>query len=157
MQAANAGHKSVKTDTHSIGLNIELPFEQEANKYLDINKDFERFSNRLDTFMSLSDAVVVATGGVGTLLELFYAWQLVQVQHIFEIPIILYGEMWTTLMKWLREEVLTKKLIDKDDMHNLFHLSSAEKVVKFINKIHEDRSKMDHVCLSYIKYRVEWE
>ncbi len=59
MQAANTGHKSAHTDTHSIGLTIKLPFEQEANKYLDIKKEFDRFSNRLDIFMSFSDAVVV--------------------------------------------------------------------------------------------------
>ena len=72
MQAANAGHKSVLTETHSIGLRITLPFEQETNKYLDIKKDFERFSSRLDTFASLSDVIIVAPGGIGTLLEFFY-------------------------------------------------------------------------------------
>jgi uncharacterized protein (TIGR00725 family) len=90
MQAANAGHKSASKGTHSIGLNIKLPFEQDDNKFLDIKKDFDRFSNRLDAFMSLSDAVVVATGGIGTILELFYTWQLVQVQHLCETPIILF-------------------------------------------------------------------
>jgi hypothetical protein len=52
------GHKSAGSDRHSIGLNSKLPFEQEDNKYLDIKKEFDRFSSRLDTFMSLSDAVV---------------------------------------------------------------------------------------------------
>ena len=51
MQAANAGHKSTGSDGHSIGLNIKLPFEQDDNKYLDIKKEFDRFSGRLDTFM----------------------------------------------------------------------------------------------------------
>ena len=54
MQAANSGHKSVSSDTHSIGLNIKLPFEQHDNKYLDIKKDFDRFSDRLDTFLGCS-------------------------------------------------------------------------------------------------------
>ena len=115
MQAANAGHKSVSSGTHSIGLSIKLPGEQESNKYLDIKKEFNRFSDKLDTFMSLSGAVVVATGGIGTILELFYSWKLAQVEHICETPIILYGEMWSGLLEW-----------------------------------------MEHVCVNYDKYRVEF-
>ncbi|MFQ5715401.1 MAG: LOG family protein [Candidatus Scalinduaceae bacterium] len=157
MQAANAGHKSAHTDTHSMGLTIKLPFEQEANKYLDIKKEFDRFSNRLDTFMSLSDAVVVATGGIGTLLELFYSWQLSQVQHICETPIVLYGDMWAGLIEWLRTEVLARSLFDSKDMHNIFHITSVERVVNFIRKVHEDRLRVEHVCVNYDKYRVELE
>ncbi len=157
MQAANAGHKSVQSTTHSIGLNIKLPSEQEANKYLDIKKDFDRFSSRLDAFMSLSDAVIVATGGIGTILELFYSWQLMQVKHICETPIILYGDMWAPLLKWLRSEVLERQLFNSEDMHNIFHIASVEKVVKFIKKMHVDRSQMEHVCVNYSTYRVEFE
>ncbi len=62
MQAASAGHKSVKSNTLSIGLNIKLPRRQPTSKFLDIKKEFDRFSSRLDTFMSLSDAVIVAPG-----------------------------------------------------------------------------------------------
>ena len=51
MQAANVGHKSAQPDTHSIGLSIKIPFEQEDNKYLDIKKEFDRFSSRLDTLI----------------------------------------------------------------------------------------------------------
>ena len=157
MQAANAGHKSVKSDTHSIGLNIKLPAEQKANKYLDIKQEFHRFSARLDQFMSLSDAVVVATGGIGTLLEFFYAWQLTQIRQICETPIILYGSMWTTLIKWLENEVMAKGLFNSRDMKNIFHITSAEKVVEFIRKVNKDRSKMEHICVNYSKYKVELE
>jgi hypothetical protein len=156
MQAANAGHKSASSGTHSIGLNIKLPGEQESNKYLDIKKEFNRFSDRLDTFMSLSDAVVVATGGIGTILELFYSWQLAQVEHICETPIILYGEMWTGLLKWLEEEVMSRGLFDRKEIHNVFHLASADRVVEFIKQVHADRAKMEHVCVNYDKYRVEF-
>ena len=156
MQAANAGHKSASSGTHSIGLNIKLPGEQESNKYLDIKKEFNRFSDRLDTFMSLSDAVVVATGGIGTILELFYSWQLAQVEHICETPIILYGEMWTGLLKWLEEEVMSRGLFDRMEIRNVFHLTSAEQVVKFIKQVHADRARMEHVCVNYDKYRVEF-
>ena len=59
MLAANSGHKSANSGTHSLGLNIRLPFEQIANPYLDIKEEFDRFSGRLDSFVSLSDVVVV--------------------------------------------------------------------------------------------------
>lgn len=157
MQAASAGHKSIRSDTLSIGLNIKLPRGQKASRFLDIKKEFDRFSSRLDTFMSLSDAVVVAPGGIGTLLELFYSWQLVQVHEICETPIILYGDLWTPLVEWLRTEVLKRGLFDSQDMHHMFHLTSIDKVLRLIKKIHQDRSRMDHVCVNYNKYRVEFE
>ena len=156
MQAANSGHKSVESDLHSIGLNIKLPFEQDDNKYLDIKKEFDRFSDRLDTFMSLSDAVVVATGGIGTILELFYSWQLVQVEHICETPIILYGEMWEGLLSWLKKEVMSRGLFDKSEMHSVFHLTSTNQVIDLIKQVHADRAEMEHVCVNYNKYRVEF-
>ena len=157
MEAASAGHKSAGLDTHSIGLNIKLPFEQEENSYLDIKKEFDRFSSRLDTFMSLSDAVIVATGGIGTLLELFYSWQLIQVRHICETPIILFGDMWGGLINWLTTEVITRGLFDIHDMDNILHIKSPEKVVRLIRKVHEDRSTIDHVCVNYTTYKVEFE
>jgi len=157
MQAANAGHKSAgAADVHSIGLNIKLPLEQEDNKYLDIKKDFDRFSDRLDTFMSLSDAVIVSTGGIGTILELFYSWQLVQVQHICETPIILFGEMWGDLLAWLKNDVQSRGLFDPKDLHNIFHLTSVGKVLAFIRQVHSDRANMAHVCVNYDKYRTDF-
>lgn len=155
MQAANAGHKSASRGTHSIGLNIKLPGEQLPNKYLDIKKDFDRFSGRLDAFMALSDAVIVATGGIGTILELFYTWQLVQVQHLCETPIVLFGEVWGPLLEWLQSDVQARKLFEPRDMNNLFHINTADKVVEFIRRVHGDRTKMEHVCVNYNQYRVE--
>ncbi|MGC8713655.1 MAG: LOG family protein [Leptodesmis sp.] len=154
MQAANAGHKSLATDQHSIGLNIKLPHEQHPNQYLDIVQEFDRFSSRLDAFMSLSDVVTVAPGGIGTLLELFYTWQLMQVQHICETPIILFGEIWTGLMVWLQTEVLERQFFSIQDMHNIFHIASVQEVINFINQVHRDRFEMEHVCVNYSKYRL---
>ncbi|MDW7774471.1 MAG: LOG family protein [Desulfobulbaceae bacterium] len=157
MLAANSGHKSAGSNNHSMGLNIRLPLEQIANSYLDINHDFDRFSDRLDTFVSLSDVVVVCPGGIGTLLELFYAWQLVQVKHLCETPIILFGEMWSGLLEWLKREILEIGLFDPQDMNNIFHLQSPEEVVHLVSKIHDDRSKVEHVCHNFEKYRVEFK
>lgn len=153
MQAANAGSKSVKNGGESIGLNIRLPSEQHSNPYLDIKEEFDRFSIRLDSFMALSDAVVVAPGGVGTMLELFYTWQLTQVQQICETPIILYGEIWTGLLRWLETEVMPRKLFDRKDMHMLFHVIEPTQVVDLIIRIHRDRPQSDHVCTNFSKYR----
>lgn len=155
MHAANSGHKSASSGTHSIGLNIRLPHEQVANQYLDIKHEFNRFSNRLDTFMSLSDAVIVAPGGIGTLLELFYAWQLVQVEHICETPIILFGPMWGALLEWLEVEVLSRKLISESDLRMIFHVNEVEKVIALVREIHKDRSSNSHVCENFEKYRVD--
>ena len=93
MDAANSGlmseAKKSNTGARSIGLGIKLPKEKEFNKHIDIKKEYQKFSGRLDEFMSLSDIVIVAPGGIGTMLEFLYTWQLVQVRHIKKIPIIL--------------------------------------------------------------------
>ena len=154
MLAANSGHKSANSGTHSLGLNIRLPFEQSANDYLDIKEEFDRFSSRLDSFVAMSDIVVVCPGGIGTLLELFYAWQLVQVEHLCETPIILFGEMWSGLLLWLREEVLSRKLFSLQDMNQIFHLTSPVDVIALVKKIHDDRAKVEHVCHNFEKYRI---
>jgi uncharacterized protein (TIGR00730 family) len=156
MLAANSGHKSQNTGTHSLGLNIRLPFEQMANPYLDIKEDFDRFSERLDSFVSLSDIVVVCPGGIGTLLELFYTWQLVQVEHLCETPIILFGEIWSGLLDWLRDDVLARELFTPGDMNHIIHLNSPTDVVHLVRKIHDDRSKVDHVCHNFERYRIEF-
>jgi uncharacterized protein (TIGR00730 family) len=155
MQAANAGSRSIHSDSRSIGLNIRLPREQEPNAFLDIKEEFSLFSSRLDTFMALSDAVVVAPGGIGTMLELFYAWQLVQVERICETPIILYGAIWTDLLRWLETEVMARQLFSKGDMHMIFHVKDPLQVVELIKKNHADRLQQEHACKNFTKYRSE--
>jgi predicted Rossmann-fold nucleotide-binding protein len=85
-----AGDKKQKA--RSIGLTIRLP-QEGKNPVLELRKHFEKFSNRLDTFMALSHLVIVTPGGIGTILELFYTLQLIQVKHINKIPIILVGKV----------------------------------------------------------------
>ena len=155
MLAASSGHKSAHSETHSLGLNIKLPFEQLPNKYLDVKQDFDRFSARLNSFVSLSDVVVVCPGGIGTLLELFYSWQLVQVEHLCETPIILFGEMWYGLLSWLKGEVLFRKLFDPKDLNHIFHLTNPNEVIQLVKKIHDDRALVEHVCQNFQRYRVE--
>jgi len=155
MQAANSGSKAAQSETCSIGLNIKLPREERPNAFLDIKHEFSIFSSRLDTFMQLSDAVVVAPGGIGTLLEMFYAWQLVQVEHICDTPIILYGKIWTNLLLWLETEVLERGLFSRKEMHMIFHVMEPEQAVDLVRKIHADRLRDAHACKNFSKYRVE--
>lgn len=158
MEAANAGHRAGTNGNgaHSIGLTIELPFEVEGNKHLDIKQHFDRFSQRLDTFMALSQVVVVTPGGIGTCLELFYSWQLTQVKHICHIPIILCGEMWTELLEWIKKYPLQQKLMSSEDMSNILVAEDNQDVMKKILKLHEVFKKEgENFCLNFQKYKID--
>jgi len=157
MEAANKGHREGrgKKKIHSFGLNIMLPKEQSANKHLDIKKDFIRFSERLDYFMYLSNVVVVAPGGIGTILELFYTWQLIQVKHICNIPIILLGDMWEPLIEWVKKYPLEKKFMKPEDMGHIFIAKSTKDAMSMIKAANEGfESRGDDYCLNFNKYNV---
>lgn len=141
MNAANAGHrKSNKiTGAQSIGLNIKLPREQKNNPHLDIKREYHVFTDRLERFMSLSDAVVVAPGGVGTLLEFFYAWQLVQVGHVKKKPIILMGDMWRDFLMWLEKEPLKNEFFSEEDFELLYWVRDAEEAFALIDTAYAQR------------------
>ena len=157
MEAANKGHKDGrgKNKSQSFGLNIKLPREQMANKHLDIKKEFARFSERLDYFMYLSDVVVVSEGGIGTLLELMYTWQLVQVEHICNIPIILLGDMWKPFMKWFKKWPLKHKMVNGDDMNPIILADNNEDAIKIIRLAYKEfRSGGIDICKNYKKYQI---
>ena len=82
--------------------------------------------------MRISHAVVVTPGGIGTILELLYTWQLIQVNHISSRPIILVGEMWNGLIDWMRSEPLNKKLIDKTDFDNIEIVQNVDEVIALL-------------------------
>jgi hypothetical protein len=130
MEAANAGHQAGTPDklnpSLSIGLNIRLPREQNPNPELDVVENHERFSTRLDEFMMLSNIVVITPGGIGTLLELFYTWQLLQVKQLTNTPIILVGQMWKGLLEWIRENPLQHKYLDPLDMDLIIHVDTYD-------------------------------
>ncbi|MCK5561578.1 MAG: LOG family protein [Thermoplasmata archaeon] len=139
MAAANKGHKDGRKsdDVQSIGLNIVLPHEQQANRHLDIKREFEKFSERLDHFMKLSNAIIVAPGGVGTLLEFFYAWQLIQVKKKEHIPIIMLGDMWPELLKWIEYYPLNRKLLDVQDINHIQVAKTIDEAFAIIKNYHE--------------------
>lgn len=157
MDAASEGHHagSKSDEAHSIGLQIKLPKEQRDANHLDIKKEFSRFSQRLDTFVQLSNAVVVAPGGVGTLLELFYSWQLMQVNMTCNIPIILLGDMWPDMVHWIKKWPLKNRLLDQKDVDSLFLVDNSKDALVIIKKAYEDFLKGDeHFCLNYEKYKI---
>lgn len=158
MNAVSAGHKAGRKNNgaHAIGLNIKLPHEQKANNNLTLVKEFGRFSKRLDSFMLLSDVVVVAPGGLGTLLELFYTWQLVQVEQICNIPIILLGDMWDGLVDWLESQPLKRKYFDKSDLYSIFVAKNSKEAIEIIDKAREYYKKRDkNFCVDFKKYKLK--
>lgn len=157
MEAANAGHNAGDGhhDSDNIGLTIQLPWESEANKHLEIKKHFNKFSGRLDTFMALSSVVVVTPGGVGTCLELFYTWQLVQVKHICPIPIILIGTMWKKLIDWVKKYPLAEGLISPQDMDCIHIVKNNAEAMKIINKTHAEMKKSGAACNNGQKYLLD--
>jgi uncharacterized protein (TIGR00730 family) len=111
MQAANEGALSVDPQAlhRSVGIRIELPFEQQVNPFVGQVYEHRTFFSRLHHFMIVSDAFVVVPGGVGTLLEMSLAWQLLQVRKLYNTPLILVGKMWTELIDWGRKTMLKEE------------------------------------------------
>ena len=159
MQAASIGHnlgmKISKKESHSIGLLIKLPREQKTAEFLNIKKEFHKFSNRLDDFMELSNVFVVAPGGIGTTLELFYTLQLIQVKQTCNVPVILLGKMWLPLIKWMENYPIKNKLMNKEDLGSVFLAKNSEEAMKMITQAHEHYKKGDkNICLNYKRYKL---
>jgi len=108
MQAANEGAVSVdpKALERSVGIRVDLPFEQGTNPFVGRAYAHRTFFSRLHQFMIVSDAFVVVPGGIGTLLETSLVWQLLQVRKLYATPLILVGKMWAELVEWGRRSML---------------------------------------------------
>lgn len=146
MEAANAGHfagdKNKKAE--SIGLTIKLSTEEKPNDFVELRKHFDRFAERLETFTKLSNVFVVTTGGIGTMLELFYTWQLVQVKKVEFKPIILAGEMWKPLVYWIIDYALKDKLISSDDFDYIYVAKDNNEAIKLIDEFHKQFKEKGH-------------
>jgi uncharacterized protein (TIGR00730 family) len=112
MQAANEGAAAVNAPerNRSVGIRVELPFEQEVNPFVELTFEHKTFFSRLHHFVLTSDAFVVTPGGIGTVLELTLVWQLLQVKHVQDAPLILVGKMWGELVDWARKNLLGPEL-----------------------------------------------
>jgi uncharacterized protein (TIGR00730 family) len=106
MRAANEGAASADGHVKSVGIRVDLPFEQEVNAFVSDAYEHRTFFTRLHQFVLTSDAFVVAPGGIGTVLETFMIWQLLQVKHLEHTPLILVGRMWPGLIEWAREAMV---------------------------------------------------
>jgi uncharacterized protein (TIGR00730 family) len=156
MEAASFGHQRATLwdeTSKAIGINIELPFEQMPNKYLDFTETTSTFSARLDTFMLLSHMFIVTQWGIGTLLELFYTWQLMQVWHICKTPIILWGAGYKDLKKFLRNEVLKAGYMSEKDYELTIQVDSIDSVLQLVQmgyKHYEQGGK--NACVNINQY-----
>ncbi|MEZ4907244.1 MAG: TIGR00730 family Rossman fold protein [Saprospiraceae bacterium] len=143
MEAANKG--AFEKAGASIGLNITLPFEQEANKYIDGDKliNFKYFFIRKVMFVKYSQAFVVMPGGFGTMDELFETLTLIQTKKISKIPVILVGsEFWSGLKEWITKVMFgEEKNINAIDLDLIPIIDDPEEVVKYINDFYSDHGK----------------
>ncbi len=135
MEAGNMGAK--KGNGKSVGLNIDLPFEQSANFFIDPDKliSFEHFFVRKVMFVKYAQGFIVLPGGFGTFDELFEAITLIQTEKIGEFPIILVGsDYWNGLMTWIKDVVLKEeKNISEKDLDLIQIVDTAEEAVDKIN------------------------
>lgn len=108
MQAANEGERlgDPEDRRRTVGVRVELPFEQGANPFVELCYTHQTFFSRLHQFVRLTDAFVVVDGGIGTTLESLMVWQLLQVRHIRDVPLVLVGPMWRALVEWARAHML---------------------------------------------------
>jgi len=101
MRAANEGAAAAGPAAagRSVGIRVDLPFEQEVNPFVSEAFEHQTFFSRLHHFVLVSDAFVVVPGGIGTVLELMMVWQLLQVRQLYRTPLILVGSMWMELVR----------------------------------------------------------
>jgi hypothetical protein len=139
MQAANEGAGDARTaGSKSFGIRVDLPFEQEANPFVEMAFEHRTFFTRLHHFVLASDAFVVAPGGIGTVLELMMIWQLLQVRHLDKTPLILVGKMWPGLIEWARSSLLSfdPPLANVEDMDVPQCVATGDEAIAIIRKHH---------------------
>jgi uncharacterized protein (TIGR00730 family) len=138
MQAANEGAAENSERTKSIGIRVNLPFEQDINSFVDQAFEHRTFFTRLHQFVLTSDAFIVAPGGVGTVLETLMIWQLLQVHHLNETPLILVGSMWPGLIEWARTSMLSadSPLASVEDMEIPQCVPDSNEAIALIRKHH---------------------
>ena len=142
MEAANRG--ASQADGVSVGLGIELPFEQRLNDWVDLGLTFRYFFARKTMFVKYAQAFVIMPGGFGTLDELFEALTLVQTRKVTRFPVILFGtEYWSGLLEWMRATLLPEAKIGTADL-DLIHLtSSVDEAVSIIVEAKAERSSQE--------------
>ena len=141
MQAANEGAAAAKAPerAHSIGIRVQLPFEQGVNPFVQEAFEHQTFFTRLHQFVLMSDAFVVGPGGIGTVLESMMIWQLLQVRHLHDTPLVFVGPMWRGLVDWATEAMLQPgfELASPKDMSIPTCVDSADEAIAVVRAHHE--------------------
>ncbi|MHA7653701.1 LOG family protein [Mycobacterium sp. ML4] len=133
MEAANRGARDA--GVRSIGLVIELPFEQQPNPFLDVPLQFKYFFVRKLMFVRYASAFVVLPGGFGTLDELFEALTLIQTQKIRNFPVVLAGsDHWAGLQRWISDRLLETGLVSGDDLDLLVVADDPEQIGEIVKR-----------------------
>lgn len=140
MQAANEGAAAVSATerSRSVGIRVDLPFEQEVNPFVEHAFEHKTFFTRLHHFVLASDAFVVVPGGIGTVLELMMIWQLLQVRHVQDTPLILVGPMWPSLVDWAKKHLAgsTPPMASMEDMNIPQCVATADNAIAVIRERH---------------------
>ena len=140
MQAANEGVHLVNPDarTGSMGIRVDLPFEQEVNAFVTEAFEHGTFFTRLHHFVLVSDAFVVVPGGIGTVLETMMVWQLLQVRKLHDVPLILAGRMYADLVNWCKTYMLRADcpLASPQDMDIPVCVEDGPSILRLIREHH---------------------
>lgn len=141
MQAANEGAKLADPDCklqQSIGIRVELPFEQDVNAFVTEAFEHKTFFTRLHHFVLVSDAFIITPGGIGTVLETLMVWQLLQVRHLHNTPLILAGHFWDGLIDWARTVMLKPDapLVSPEDLNIPQVLPDGPSIIQAIREHH---------------------
>src|SRR5579859_5643378 len=148
MEAANKGAQ--EGGNCSVGCNIELPFEQGSNPYLDISLDFSYFFVRKTMFVKYAEAFIIFPGGFGTMDELFEALTLIQTKKVSHFPVILYDSAyWKGLLDWIRSTMLKNGAINEDDIALLHLCDDPQEICRIVvdayqESYRQERSPLDH-------------
>ena len=137
MQAANEGTNAAGAPG-SMGIRVDLPFEQDVNPFVEQAFVHETFFTRLHHFVIASDAFVVVPGGIGTVLEMLMVWQLLQVRHVDRVPLILVGKMWRGLLEWAGTAMLDPRLAlaNAEDLQIPQCVDTADEAIAVVRDLH---------------------
>jgi hypothetical protein len=137
MEAANRGARNGKGV--SVGLNIQLPLEQKANRYQTKSLTFRHFFARKVMFVKYASGYVIMPGGFGTLDEFFESLTLIQTGKIRKFPVVLMGrKYWEGLIRWMESTLIDERTIDVEDLNMFYLTDSPEDAVEYIIKFHRD-------------------
>ena len=140
MEASNKGTQAA--GGRSIGLNIQLPMEQEPNPYIDTLIEFHYFFCRKVMFVKYAKAFVIMPGGYGTMDELFESLNLIQTCRINRFPVVLLGKKyWSGLIEWLKQSALEKGCVSQEDLDIFSVVDEPEEVVQSIRKFYKKSGK----------------